>query len=1177
MAYGRLLLVKPAKECSVMLKNFYLSLMMIGLTACDPEAPTISLESGTYNENQLLVISTEEEVDDDEEIKIYYTLNGDTPTVESTLYVGPIDLVGPEASYAVRAIATYKNYESDISAADIQILLPSEPPTIDLPGGIYEGDQLISFSHSDSEATIYYTLDGSIPSESSTVYDGAPVPISVESGSVTVQAIAIQGSRPSSSLVSSEIILFEDGLSPSSVSFQFDHLAEVAAKQVLLGNFTEEVLSYEVDKIRITNKESVTDPRILGFSAASSTRKKKTDIPDFSKDLVVPGEIIVRMMLPQNELAFASKLKSLPVAETILAGQVSYKIIESELLSQLSYNKSIKNSKNIANSQESADVIVKISIDSKNPGDLITAIEELQKLPEVLYAEPNHVIKLNQVVPNDAMFGDLYGLENTGQDGGLVGADISATEAWSIHQGNPLVTIGVIDTGVDYTHPDLIGNIWTNPGEIADNGIDDDGNGYVDDVHGYDFYNNDGDPMDDQGHGTHVSGTIAATGNNEIGVVGVMWQAKIVGIKFLSSTGGGTIAGAISAVEYANTLGLPITSNSWGGGGFSQALKDVIEAGDSLFVAAAGNNNSNTDSSAHYPSGFDSPNVVSVAASDNLDNRAYFSNYGATSVDLAAPGLDIMSTYPNNGYASFSGTSMATPHVSGLAGLVLGYSPSLAPSEIKQILLESVDPLAAFEGISVTGGRINAEKALKSLDVSWLSVTTDSDSLLPGEYGTINIAIVPPEERSEIEAGTYSLELTLLTSDLDEPIKTVDITVIVNPCRNISFADTVVDFGQVKTGDSSVVVITATNSCNAPVLAEGFALESDFGTFQLDGPWQFVVPAFSTSSRSLVFNSSGYYDLGDFSLPVSISTTSDDGDAFGFTYEGRTGNGAVLSITPTPLAITVPSGELASAPFEISNSGDLILSYEFMSSSSMLMKTVETDVPESDFPWQDISATGQRLSISSYDDRYEEVEFGMDFPFDEAVYSSAYISTNGLVGLSGGTSTLVNRALPTSYIPSDSILTFWDDLNPSSRGDIYVQGDESQFIIQYQDVTRFADSATSLTFQLKLNDNGFFQILYDNMQGTLTSSTIGYQGASGDFDQAAYNESFIQGKTILSYSPFTAFAEPSSGMVGMGESQMGEVTVDATGIDPGYYEIGLNIGGNSLEGIVVLNIQVTVI
>ncbi len=348
--------------------------------------------------------------------------------------------------------------------------------------------------------------------------------------------------------------------------------------------------------------------------------------------------------------------------------------------------------------------------------DVLSICEGLKNDPRIEYAEPNYIVNAD-ATPNDPRFSDLWGLHNTGQTSGTPDADIDAPEAWDITTGDSSIIVGVIDTGVDYTHNDLSANMWVNPGEIA-NGIDDDANGYVDDIYGIDAYNSDGDPFDDHYHGTHVAGTIGAKGNNSVGVVGVNWNVKIMALKFLGAGGSGSTSGAIECLDYVkmmkDTYGINIrlTNNSWGGGGFSSALKDAIEDAGILFVAAAGNSNSNNDSSPHYPSNYTSAEVLSVASTDHFDSKSSFSSYGATSVDLGAPGSSILSTYPGNSYTYLSGTSMASPHVAGVAALVLAVEPGLTTAGLKSRIMSSVDPIAALSGITVTGGRLNAFNAV---------------------------------------------------------------------------------------------------------------------------------------------------------------------------------------------------------------------------------------------------------------------------------------------------------------------------------------------------------------------------------------------------------------------------------------------------------------------------------
>ena len=342
------------------------------------------------------------------------------------------------------------------------------------------------------------------------------------------------------------------------------------------------------------------------------------------------------------------------------------------------------------------------------------ALAVFQADTRVATAEANYRLML-EGIPNDPRFSSMYGLNNTAQTGGTQDADIDAPEAWNINTGTKRTIVAVIDTGVDYNHQDLAANMWRNTGEISGDGVDNDGNGYVDDIYGYDFANNDADPMDDNGHGTHVSGTIGAVGNNGIGTTGVNWNTRIMALKFLAADGSGSTAGAISALNYAVRMGANLSNNSWGGGGssslLSQAISNAKNAGH-IFVAAAGNSGLNNDATANYPSNYDFDNVVAVAATDNKDVLASFSNYGATTVDIAAPGVGILSTLPGNTYGTLSGTSMATPHVSGAISLIWDQNPTFTYQQVIAKLYSSVDKIAGLNGKVATGGRLNIGNAL---------------------------------------------------------------------------------------------------------------------------------------------------------------------------------------------------------------------------------------------------------------------------------------------------------------------------------------------------------------------------------------------------------------------------------------------------------------------------------
>lgn len=359
--------------------------------------------------------------------------------------------------------------------------------------------------------------------------------------------------------------------------------------------------------------------------------------------------------------------------------------------------------------------------------DLTAAIARLRADPAIAYAEPNWKVT-TQATSNDPYYtnGSLYGMYGdqttpANQFGSQAG------EAWAKGiTGSASVYVGVIDEGIQITHPDLNDNIWTNPFDPTD-GVDNDGNGYVDDTNGWDFFHGDRTVYDGSvdDHGTHVSGTIGAEGGNGVGVAGVNWDVTLISGKFLGPSGGST-ADAILAVDYMTDLkvqhGLNIvaTSNSWGGGGFSQGLLDAIGRGaaqDILFVAAAGNGGYNNDTSPSYPASYDTTGtvagydgVIAVAAINNTGARASFSQYGARSVDLGAPGVGVFSTVPNNTYASYDGTSMATPHVSGAVALIASRYPSATGLQIKTQLLKATAPTPSLSGKTVTGGRLDLSR-----------------------------------------------------------------------------------------------------------------------------------------------------------------------------------------------------------------------------------------------------------------------------------------------------------------------------------------------------------------------------------------------------------------------------------------------------------------------------------
>lgn len=357
--------------------------------------------------------------------------------------------------------------------------------------------------------------------------------------------------------------------------------------------------------------------------------------------------------------------------------------------------------------------------------DMASAVRILSANPAVEFAEPNWIYN-HTAVSNDPLYtnGSLWGMYSSASTpANQFGSQAAA--AWAAgHTSCGNVYVGVIDEGYMFTHEDLAANAATNPGEIAGNGVDDDGNGYVDDIYGWDFDGNNSSVFDGSGddHGTHVAGTIGAVGGNAKGVAGVCWNVKLMGAKFLGSRGG-TTANAIKAVDYftdlktRHGLNLVATNNSWGGGGFSQGLQDAIERANQagiLFVAAAGNSGANNDTTASYPSNYPNANIIAVAALTSTGALASYSQYGATTVDICAPGSAVTSTVPRSskgqvisGYASYSGTSMATPHVAGAAALYASARPGSTAAQIKAAILGSATPTASCNGKVVTNGRLN--------------------------------------------------------------------------------------------------------------------------------------------------------------------------------------------------------------------------------------------------------------------------------------------------------------------------------------------------------------------------------------------------------------------------------------------------------------------------------------
>ena len=407
-----------------------------------------------------------------------------------------------------------------------------------------------------------------------------------------------------------------------------------------------------------------------------------------------------------------------------------------------------------------------------NGVDPMATLGRFQYMAGVNFAEPDWTVT-RESIPNDARFPEQWNLHNIGQtvvgQVGVSGSDVDASLAWDIYTGSRSVIIAIVDDGIDYTHPDLAANMWTNTGEIAGNSIDDDGNGYTDDIYGYDFGNLDADPAPDPGdeHGTHVAGIAGAVGNNGIGISGVNWNVQLMAVKIFGTGGGSFVSTIVDSLNYAVANGASVSNHSYntGTGGPILAHQAAIVNAQSkghVFVASAGNTGGDNDIIDHYPSDYPLDNVVAVAATDNQDAKASFSNIGLTTVHLGAPGVDILSTIPGANYGLNSGTSMASPHVAGAVAFLMSLRPDLNYQDILGALFRGVDQISALQGVTITGGRMNLKGAIDELPA--LPDPTPGIPIMIAPTGSLGQPVPQFEWSAAQNAASYELEVDNLTT-----------------------------------------------------------------------------------------------------------------------------------------------------------------------------------------------------------------------------------------------------------------------------------------------------------------------------------------------------------------------------------------------------------------------------
>jgi hypothetical protein len=568
------------------------------------------------------------------------------------------------------------------------------------------------------------------------------------------------------------------------------------------------------------------------------------------------------------------------------------------------------------------------------------ALAKYRQDPDVLYAEPNYIVR-TMITPDDARFGELWGLHNTGQLGGTAGADIDAPGAWELTTGSSSVVVAVIDTGIDYNHPDLSANMFRNTPDCIANGIDDDGNGRIDDCFGIDTANNDSDPLDDNRHGSHVAGTIGARGNNGTGVAGINWNASLMACKFLNASGSGTTAGAIGCLEYVKTMkdrgaNIIATNNSWGGGGFSQALFDAIqrhqEAGI-LFVAAAGNGNAlgvgvNNDQTPFYPCNYGLSNVICVAATTRSDGRADFSNYGRRTVHIGAPGTEILSTTLNGTYTMLNGTSMATPHVTGTAALLKAADPSRDWRAIRNLILAGGDDAPSMAN-TITQKRLNALGALTCANSTVFSrLTPIADSVAvnvetPLSLSVLNINCALPNGDVVVTVNPGGETVTLLDDGAgpDQAAGDGNYSGQWTPASTGSYTLTYPDGSELAVTVSSPSINVAPNSW-------------DFGTVNANASFDRAFTVQNTGSGTLSGNASttapftiqsgGSYSLSagqSQTVIVRFSPTSEGTFSGAVNFTG--GSGASRMVT----GVAVPPAALAADPASVSPGATITASW----------------------------------------------------------------------------------------------------------------------------------------------------------------------------------------------------------------------------------------------------------
>ena len=671
------------------------------------------------------------------------------------------------------------------------------------------------------------------------------------------------------------------------------------------------------------------------------------------------------------------------------------------------------------------------------------ALQRFNKAKGILYAQPNYQLKATSTFPDDPRFDELWGMHNTGQSGGMPDADIDAPEAWDFATGSSKVIVAVIDSGVDYTHPDLAANMWVNQEELNGTpGQDDDGNGYIDDIYGYDFCNNDGNPMDDFGHGTHCAGIIGAVGDNAEGVTGVCWDVKIMALKFLDSDGYGWSSDAIASLEYSVLMGANVSSNSYGGGGYEQAFKDAVNAAGAagmLFVAAAGNDYwQNNDVFPHYPSSYDCDSIIAVLSTDDEDLLSSFSNYGPTSVDIGAPGSSILSCQLSGGYKYDSGTSMATPHVAGACALVWSINPVLGNSEVKDILLQSVDKTLPTRCVSE--GRLNLHRAVLQTQEPWVAVEPESGTIGPGDSNDVNVTF----RAIDMTPGTYDAEIVILANDPYRPTTIVPVTMTVTPDDLVVSPNEGIDSNGIEGGPFTPQCVTYTLINNGTEPVSWTTTETE-NWFDVDPNQGVLNPAASIDVNVCIAPDANLLDSGVYSQTL--------------TFRNEDSN----SIKRRSITLTITPPDCFTECFDTNESDLACLSVTFIpDGSAAYYQACRDEVTQ--FPTDPNGGTYVPLG----DDDFAEIILSdcKEVLFHGIRYDRFYIGSNGYITFGLG---------DTEFLPSldahfsmPRISAMFEDLTPADSCNISFDQLDDRAVVTFKDVPLYGDKEAKSSFQIEM-------------------------------------------------------------------------------------------------------------